>query len=429
MRVLQIVPSISLIYGGPSQMVRGLSQALAAAGATVEIVTTNANGDRDQPPLDVPLQQPIPQPGGYTIRYFRCAPFRRYKFSLNLLRWLSQNVHHYDIVHIHALFSPLSTAAATLCRWRKVPYILRPLGTLDPLDLRKKQRLKAFYGQWLERPNLAGAAAVHFTSEEEARISERFGVTTHDIVIPLGVQLPEADSAVAIALGSPVVNPSSDQTGVDAPPSNAPPLDAPPLDAPASSNAPASETRPSDPIVLFMSRIDPKKGFDLLIPALDQLVAEGVGFRFVVAGSNPQDPEYEAQTLATLRNRSWGDRVDILGFVSGATKRAWLDRADVFVLPSYYENFGIAVAEAMAAGVPVAISKGIHIWPAVVESGGGWVCDCTVEGVTDMLRTALSDRADCRQRGDRAQRYAHEYYSWPAIADQTLTTYAALLQR
>lgn len=398
MRVLQIVPSIALIYGGPSQMVRGLSQALVAAGATVEIVTTNANGDRDQAPLDVPLQQPIPQPGGYTIRYFRCAPFRRYKFSLSLLRWLSQNVHHYDIVHIHALFSPLSTAAATLCRWHRVPYILRPLGTLDPLDLRKKQRIKALYGQWLERPNLAGAAAVHFTSAEEARISERFGVQTHDIVIPLGVQLPEADAESTLAGGISVSEPR------------------------------AGGDRPSEPILLFMSRIDPKKGFDLLIPALDQLAAEGVPFRLVVAGSNPQDPEYEARTLATLRNRSWGDRVETVGFVSGATKRAWLDRADVFVLPSYYENFGIAVAEAMAAGVPVAISKGIHIWPAVVESGGGWVCDCTVDSVAAMLRTALSDRTDCRHRGDRAQRYAHEHYSWPTIAQQTLTTYADLLK-
>lgn len=407
MRVLQIVPSISLIYGGPSQMVRGLSQALAAAGATVEIVTTNANGDRDQAPLDVPLQQPIPQPGGYTIRYFRCAPFRRYKFSLNLLRWLSRNVHHYDIVHIHALFSPLSTAAATLCRWRNVPYILRPLGTLDPLDLRKKQRIKALYGQWLERPNLAGAVAVHFTSEEEARISERFGVKTHDIVIPLGVQLPEADPAAT--------------SGFPAPD--------PRLDPDPRLNPPGERDRPWEPTLLFMSRIDPKKGFDLLIPALDRLAAAGVAFRLVVAGSNPQDPEYEARTLATLRNRSWGDRVETLGFVSGVTKRAWLDRADVFVLPSYYENFGIAVAEAMAAGVPVAISKGIHIWPAVVESGGGWVCDCTVEGVAEMLRTALRDRTECRQRGDRARRYAHEHYSWPAIAQQTLTTYADLLQR
>ena len=84
LRIVHIVPSISLVYGGPSQMVRGLAAAQAAAGAEVTILTTNANGDRGQAPLDVPLNQPIPE-AGYHVRYFRCAPFRRYKFSLDLL--------------------------------------------------------------------------------------------------------------------------------------------------------------------------------------------------------------------------------------------------------------------------------------------------------------------------------------------------------
>ncbi|NEP29370.1 MAG: glycosyl transferase group 1, partial [Moorea sp. SIO3I6] len=76
MRILQIVPSISLVYGGPSQMVKGLSQALASQGVEITVLTTNSNGDAGQPPLDVPLDQPVKQ-DGYQIRYFRCSPFRR----------------------------------------------------------------------------------------------------------------------------------------------------------------------------------------------------------------------------------------------------------------------------------------------------------------------------------------------------------------
>ena len=133
MRILQIVPSISLIYGGPSQMVLGLSKALAAEGLDVTILTTDSNGDAGQKPLEVPIAQPIAQEG-YQLIYFRCFPFRRYKYSLPLLDWLETHAKEYDLAHIHALFSPVSTAAATIARKQNLPYILRPLGTLDPAD-------------------------------------------------------------------------------------------------------------------------------------------------------------------------------------------------------------------------------------------------------------------------------------------------------
>ncbi|MDF2386592.1 glycosyltransferase, partial [Nostoc ellipsosporum NOK] len=195
MKILQIVPSISLIYGGPSQMVLGLAPALAKEGVKVTILTTDSNGDNGQQPLDVPLNSPIQQ-DGYEIIYFRCAPFRRYKFSLDLLKWLKLHACEFDLAHIHALFSPISSAAAIVCRQQKLPYILRPLGTLDPADLQKKKQLKQLYVEIIERRNLAGAAAIHFTSEQEAKISERFGVITQDLVIPLGVIPPRRDRGI-----------------------------------------------------------------------------------------------------------------------------------------------------------------------------------------------------------------------------------------
>ncbi|MGC1394141.1 MAG: glycosyltransferase, partial [Coleofasciculaceae cyanobacterium] len=189
LKILQIVPSISLVYGGPSQMILGLSSALAAQGMEVTVITTDSNGDSGQAPLDVPLNTPVEQ-DGYQVRYFHCSPFRRYKFSIELLRWLSTNSAKFDIAHIHALFSPISTAAATVSRAKKLPYILRPLGTLDPADLSKKKQLKKLYAALWEKHNLAGAAAIHFTSIQEEKISERFGTQTEDLIIPLGVCPP-----------------------------------------------------------------------------------------------------------------------------------------------------------------------------------------------------------------------------------------------
>jgi len=388
MRILQIVPSIALIYGGPSQMVMGLSAALAAEGVEVTVLTTDSNGDMGQPPLDVPLESPVKQ-DGYEIYYFRCSPFRRYKFSLNLLRWLAKYGHRYDLVHIHALFSPVSTAAATVARHQNLPYILRPLGTLDPADLQKKRRIKNLYAALLERSNLAGAAAIHFTSDQEAKVSDRFGTLTHDLVIPLGVTLPKpAEQSFRSRVGIP-----SDR-----------------------------------PLLLFMSRIDPKKGLDLLIPALENLANEGRSFQFILAGANPQDQAYEAKIRDQIQSSVLHDRTTLTGFISGGEKTTLLQEADLFILPSYYENFGIAVAEAMAAGTPVVISDQVHIWQDITQSQSGWVSACTIESLTETLRLALSNRAEQQRRGLNAQTHAQKFYSWSAIAQQMIEAYSQILR-
>ncbi|MEA5552367.1 hormogonium polysaccharide biosynthesis glycosyltransferase HpsP [Anabaena cylindrica UHCC 0172] len=388
MKILHIVPSISLIYGGPSQMVLGLAPALAKAGEEVTILTTDSNGDFGQKPLDVPLNRPIKQ-DGYDIIYFRCSPFRRYKFSLDLLKWLKTHAKEFDIAHIHALFSPVSSASAFICRQQNLPYILRPLGTLDPADLRKKQQLKQLYVKVLERGNLAGAAAIHFTSEQEAKISARFGVKTKDLVIPLGVIPPMEDGKNSV----------SNQWRI-----------------------------PNDkPVVLFMSRIDPKKGLDLLLPALEKLLNDGFNFHFILAGTNPQDPIYEQKIKSEIENSSLNTHTTITGFVTGEAKRSLLKAADLFVLPSYYENFGIAVAEAMVAGKPVIISDQVHIYQQVVDSESGWVGKTDVESLVDLFKAALSNPQECQRRGLNAQKYALENFSWDAIAQQVIQAYQEIV--
>jgi len=387
LRVLQIIPSVSLVYGGPSQMVAGLSKSLAAQNIEVTVLTTNSNGDTGQAPLDVPLDHPVQQ-DGYQIHYFNCWPFRRYKFSLELLKWLSKHSNQYDLAHIHALFSPVSSAAATIARYQRLPYILRPLGTLDPADLNKKKHLKQLYAALLERPNLAGAAAVHFTSAQEAKISERFGAVTRDLILPLGVELSNSPQPISLA-----------EFGL-----------------------------PDDrPILLFMSRLDPKKGLDLLLPALEALLAEGRQFHFVLAGANPQDPEYERQIRQQIQASPLAPHTTLTGFVTGAAKTRLLQIADLFLLPSYYENFGIAVAEAMLAQLPVLISDQVHIWPDIDRAQAGWICTCDRASLIQQMRVALQDPAERRRRGSNARNHALEHYSWQAIAQQMIQAYRDLL--
>lgn len=389
MKILQIVPSISLVYGGPSRMVLGLASALAKLGENVTIITTNSNGDFGQAPLDVPLEQPISQ-DGYEIIYFPCSPFRRYKFSWGLLRWLYSHAGNYDIAHIHALFSPVSTTTARICRNRQLPYILRPLGTLDPADLQKKRQLKQIYGNLWEKGNLAAAAAVHFTSFQEAKISHRYGVKTNDIVIPLGVDILDS---------FPVKGKAREKLGI-----------------------------PADlPLLLFMSRIDPKKGFDLLIPALEKLLAMGLKFHFILAGSNPQDPIYERQIIEQIKSSPLGENTTVAGFVKGDLQLELLTDADLFVLPSYYENFGIAVAEAMAMGLAVVISDQVHICDNVEKYQAGWITSPNIEDLTSQLKLALESPQERKTRGDNARQLVKQEYSWDVIAQQMLTAYQQLI--
>ena len=389
MKILHIIPSVSMVYGGPSQMVVGLCGALASLGHTVTIVTTNSNGDRGQASLDVPLGIPIAQ-DGYEIIYFDCAPFKRYRFSIQLFQWLWHHANDYDIAHIHALFSPVSSISATIARTKNLPYVLRPLSTLDPADLAKKYLAKQIYAQLLEKANLAGSGAVHFTSDQEAKISERFGTTTTDWVIPLGVQLPE------------------------------------PNQSPESLRSQYNIV-PDRPIILYMSRIEPKKGFDLLIPALATLIQD-TDFHFILAGANPQDPDYAHQIQTQVETAIGSDRLTCTGFVCGSLKRDLLTLADLFVLPSYYENFGIAVAEAMSANLPVVISDQVHIHVDIAKSNSGWVCQCTVESLTETLKTALNSDQNTRYtKGQNAAHFANTAYSWPAIAPEVIVKYKTLV--
>jgi len=369
-------------------MVLGLSAALVSKNIDVTIITTNSNGDIGQLPLDVPLNQPIQQ-NGYQIIYFRCSPCRRYKFSLSLLQWLNANARQFDLAHIHALFSPVTTLAATIARYHNLPYIIRPCGMLDPADLQKKKLLKQIYGTVLERPNLAGAAAIHFTSKEEAKISERFGLGStskmsvpQDLVIPLGV---------------------------------------------TAGFFPQRLRESQVPIILFMSRIEPKKGLDLLLPALESLLASGIEFQFILAGSNPQDADYETGIKLKIQNSSLAKYTTITGFVGGDLKVELLTNADLFVLPSYYENFGIAVAEAMAAGVPVAISDRIHIWEDIQEAEAGWVGSLEVGAIANLIKSALLDPEERKRRGLNGKEYAKKHYNWEAIAQQTIDAYQQIL--
>lgn len=385
MRVLHVIPSVAPRYGGPSRAVFEMCRALRAEGCETLVVTTDADGD-DR--LDVPCGEQVDYEGVPTLFFPRQAS-EAFKYSRPLARWLRKNVNAFDAVHIHAVFSHACVAAARACRASGVPYVVRPLGTLDPWSMRQKPLRKRL--MWLAAAGrmMRGAAAIHYTAREEQKLAEESLVLSAGIVIPLGVEVFNSRNGKG------------------------------------ESSAPESPSvRPR--YVLSLSRIHPKKNLEMLIQVFSRLSSEERfgGWRLVIAGDG--DSDYVGSLKALARTSGIEERVSFPGWLEGEAKRTTLENAGVLVLASHQENFGICAVEALASGVPVLVSEGVNIAPDIREAVAGWVTTLDADGLKGALSAALADEAERRRRGAAGRQFALSRFAWPAIARQTIDLYQAL---
>jgi len=350
-------------------------------GVSVDVATTDDNGAGR---LAVPLGRPVVE-DGVTYWYFR-RQISFYTVSWPLSQWLAAHVGDYDLVHIHALFSFAATAGAFWAARRGVPYLVRPLGVLNTWGIQNRRPfLKRLSLCLIERRILANAAAAHFTSEQERCEAELVAPGTRGVVIP-----------------NPVATLGVDQK--------------PRIEALLSKYPELAGKR----IVLFLSRVDPKKGLDLLLDGFAKIRAARQDAALVVAGNGDEGfvarLREQAQRLGVQRDVIWA------GFLEGEEKRAMFSAADVFVLPSYSENFGIAVVEAMASGLPVIVSDQVGIHHDVKRAGAGLVVRCDANEVQQALVQMLGSQAVRDQMAQNARRLAEEY-SPAAVTARLLETY------
>lgn len=241
----------------------------------------------------------------------------------------------------------------------------------------------------IERSTLNRAAAVHFTTVAEAEDARRFGVVAPTLVLPLGVN------------SAPVT-----------------------LDAAAQLRDRYS--LPSDcTIALFLSRLHEKKRPDFLLRAFAQLNSKSSIYHLLLAGSG--DVNYCDRLRALAQSLGITDSVTFTGFVSGMDKDLLLQGSDLFALPSYSENFGIAVAEALAASLPVMIASGVQIAPDITAAQAGLIVPDRLEDWTDALAKLLSSPMLRAQLGRNGQQLAAAKYSWPAIAQNLAQSYQEIL--
>jgi len=182
-KVLHVIPALAPRYGGPSTAIVGFCRALENAGVQAIVATTDADGRGH---LAVPVGEPTLY-AGVTVIFFRRRLGEAFKWSSGMSAWLRSHVSAFDLVEVHAVFSHASLAAGRACRLASVPYVVRPLGTLDPWSLARKRMRK----QWLMRFGahdlLTGAAAIHYTSQDEMRLAEEEDAEREQCAGHLGV--------------------------------------------------------------------------------------------------------------------------------------------------------------------------------------------------------------------------------------------------
>lgn len=389
MKVLQVIPSISPQMGGPTQAVLNLVKALRQAGVDTEIATTNDNGSTL---LDVPLYQRI-EFQEVPVWFFPRVSSRMkdFIFSPDLTYWLWQHIQDYDLVETHYLFSYAPSCAAAIARWYRIPYIVRSIGQLSPWALAQSRRKKQVYSWLIERHNLNHAAAIHCTSTGEAEDVRNFQVNTPLFTLPLGVNTPDflADAKQKLR----------HIYGIS----------------------------PETPVVLFLSRLHYKKRPDLLLMALYRLVEQNYDFHLIIAGSGEAEYETELKNLAA--SLGIAQQISFAGFVIGEDKDLLLQGSDMFVLPSFSENFGIAVAEAMAVGLPVILTPGIQIAPDVAAAKAGLVVEGEVEPLAEAIAKLLKSPNLRQQLGENGKQLVKQQYSWNAIAQNLASVYSAIIDK
>jgi len=385
LRLLHVIASVGPVHGGPSVMVHEMAAGLVAAGHRAEVATTDDNGEGR---LDVPLGEALER-DGVVYRHF-ARQWRTGTASLPLASWLRGAAGSFDLLHVHGLFSHPTSAAARAAQRARVPYVIRPLGALQPWGMaRGRRHLKRFLLRFVDGPLLAAAAAVHYTSDEERDQAAAAGVTGRAVVLPLGIHLP--------------------------PPAH------------ASGRAWLKVRHPDwtdRVVVLFLSRLHPKKGLDLLLPAFADVRARHPRAALLLAGDG--EPDYLRALAGRAVELGVAPHVRFAGYLGGADKQGAFAAADLFVLPSRAENFGVAAVEALGAGCPALVSTAVPLAAAVLEARAGWAALPERVQLTAALDRALATpAAERRAMGERGRALALARWS----RDRMVTDLVGLYQR
>lgn len=356
-RILHVIASADPEGGGPIEGIRQIAKALEVYGHEIHLASCD--------PPDAPWLSQIP------LKLHPLGPARtKYGYTPRLIPWLLEHGPSFDAVIVNGIWQYNSLATRKAMRKLGRPYVVFTHGMLDPYFKRAfplKHLKKWLYWPWGEYRNLRDAAAVLFTCEDERVLARQ------------SFWLYKANERV-VNYGT--AGPGEDREGQ--------------VEAFLSEYPHLRDRR----FLLFLSRIHPKKGCDLLIKAFARVAAQDPELRLVIAG--PDQVGWQAELMRLAKSLGVEGRIDWTGMLAGDKKWGAFHACEAFVLPSHQENFGIVVAEALACSRPALITDRVNIWREIKEDGAGLVGSDTEDSVAAVmakwLQLSESERAAMGQR-------------------------------
>ncbi|AEB09503.1 glycosyltransferase [Desulfobacca acetoxidans] len=371
--------------GGVVRSVSQLCRGLARLGHEVTVFTTDSGMDRR---LDVPVNRPV-DVGGVTVYYFKTDFFLKFAYSRSLGQACRRLIKNFDLMHLTAFWCYPGIPAGVAARQQEMPYLVSVHGTLRKAALQHKAWKKWIYFWAIEKRNVRGAAALHYTTAMERELDAFHRFPVPSFIVPNGLEVQEFQEL--------------------------------PEKIAAKANF---GLNPQTQVVTFLGRLHQIKNLDLLMKGMSEIGLNGKELVLLLAGPDA-GAEISLKNLA--ESSGLNSHVKFLGPVDAVGRRNLLAASDLMALVSSNENFGNAVVEAMLAGVPVLVSEHVGICREVQADGAGLVVPLKVEAIAQGLKQMLSDPARLKAMGQAAAAAARRRYDIDIVAQQMATAYEDIL--
>lgn len=371
-------------YGGPTHSVHGMNKALVRKGVRVTVYTTNVGlGEKVPTDREVDID-------GVKVFYFPFTGLLEFvgstgwQFSWRLTKSLRKNLKKFDLIHICGIWNYTTVVAAYFCKQYDKQYIITPQGTLYPYTIGKKSWKKWLYYNLVVETYIKGASAIRYTSEDEAEKSHTsMGLENTAVVVPNGIDLSEYNCLHAkesLRSRYPILKDKK--------------------------------------VILFMGRVHWVKGLDILSKAFGKFARKRKEVYLLIAG--PDEEGYGKKVKKWLDEECVAGQVMFTGMLTGKDKLEAFAGSDLFVLPSYSENFGNAIIEAMACELPVIISNRVGIHKEIAEAKAGTVIGLDVEQLVKAMENLLDNPSTCNEMRKKGINLVKERFTWDKASERMI---------